>query len=154
MLFNFFLRCACIFNRCACLRRLWAPGGEATAFQSSSFLMCDDRWMYKRWAPRMESSPVPLLLPSTRVTHSLIYSLKEGFLCIYCFPRVAAAAAKSLQSCLTLTPSTVAHQAPVPGILQARTLEWVAIWRGQKKKLCLWPQFALTPVSVLSFSYL
>ena len=41
----------------------------------------------------------------------------------------AAAAAKSLQSCLTLCdpidgspPGT-----PVPGILQARTLEWVAI---------------------------
>ena len=71
------------------------------AFKSSSFLMYDDRWMYRKWAPRMESSPVPLLLPSTRVTHSLIYSLKEDFLCIYCFPRVAAAA-KSLQSCLTL----------------------------------------------------
>ena len=41
----------------------------------------------------------------------------------------AAAAAKSLQSCLTLcdprddSPSG----SPVPGILQARTLEWVAI---------------------------
>ena len=41
----------------------------------------------------------------------------------------AAAAAKSLQSCSTLydpidssTPGS-----PVPGILQARTLEWVAI---------------------------
>ena len=32
----------------------------------------------------------------------------------------AAAAAKSLQSCLTLCD-------PIPGILQARTLEWVAI---------------------------
>ena len=41
----------------------------------------------------------------------------------------AAAAAKSLQSCLTLcdpidgSPS----RSPIPGILQARTLEWVAI---------------------------
>ena len=37
--------------------------------------------------------------------------------------------AKLLQSCLTLvTPCIVAHQAPssVPGILQARVLEWVA----------------------------
>ena len=33
---------------------------------------------------------------------------------------VAAAAAKSLQSCPTLCD-------PIPGILQARTLEWVAI---------------------------
>ena len=43
--------------------------------------------------------------------------------------RTAAAAAKSLQSCPTLcypidgSPSG----SPVPGILQARTLEWVAI---------------------------
>ena len=28
---------------------------------------------------------------------------------------------------LCATPQTAAHQAPVPGILQARTLEWVAI---------------------------
>ena len=41
----------------------------------------------------------------------------------------AAAAAKLLQSCPTCaTPQTAAHQgSPVPGILQARTLEWVAI---------------------------
>ena len=45
----------------------------------------------------------------------------------------AAVAAKSLQSCPTLcdpidgSPQTEAHQATVPGILQARTLEWVAI---------------------------
>ena len=41
----------------------------------------------------------------------------------------AAAAAKSLQSCLTLCDSTDGSPpgSPVPGILQARTLEWVAI---------------------------
>ena len=41
----------------------------------------------------------------------------------------AAAAAKSLQSCLTLCDPTDGSPAgsPVPGILQARTLEWVAI---------------------------
>ena len=41
----------------------------------------------------------------------------------------AAAAAKSLQSCLTLhNPVDGSPQgSPVPGILQARTLEWVAI---------------------------
>ena len=40
-----------------------------------------------------------------------------------------AAAAKSLQSCLTLcNPTDSSPQgSPVPGILQARTLEWVAI---------------------------
>ena len=41
----------------------------------------------------------------------------------------AAAAAKSLQSCLTLCdPIDVSPPgSPTPGILQARTLEWVAI---------------------------
>ena len=52
----------------------------------------------------------------------------------------AAAAAKSLQSCLTLCdPIDGSPQgSPVPGILQARTLEWVAIsfsnaWKGKVK---------------------
>ena len=42
---------------------------------------------------------------------------------------VAAAAAKSLQSCQTLCDPIDCSPpgSPVPGILQARTLEWVAI---------------------------
>ena len=42
---------------------------------------------------------------------------------------LAAAAAKSLQSCPTLCDHIDGSPAvsPVPGILQARTLEWVAI---------------------------
>ena len=41
----------------------------------------------------------------------------------------AAAAAKSLQSCPTLCDpiDSSSPGSPVPGILQARTLEWVAI---------------------------
>ena len=41
----------------------------------------------------------------------------------------AAAAAKSLQSCLTLWDPIDGSPpgSPVPGILQARTLEWIAI---------------------------
>ena len=43
--------------------------------------------------------------------------------------KTAAAAAKSLQSCPTLCDPTDGSPPgyPVPGILQARTLEWVAI---------------------------
>ena len=43
--------------------------------------------------------------------------------------KAVAAAAKSLQSCLTLCDPIEGSppDAPVPGILQARTLEWVAI---------------------------
>ena len=52
----------------------------------------------------------------------------------------AAAAAKSLQSCLTLCDPIDGSPpgSPVPGILQARTMEWVAIsfssaWRWKVK---------------------
>ena len=43
--------------------------------------------------------------------------------------RAAAAAAKSLQSCPSLCDpiDSSSPGSPVPGILQARTLEWVAI---------------------------
>ena len=43
--------------------------------------------------------------------------------------RAAAAAAKSIQSCPTLCDPIDSSPpgSPVPGILQARTLEWVAI---------------------------
>ena len=45
------------------------------------------------------------------------------------FKVAAAAAAKSLQSCLTLCDPIDSSPpgSPVPGILQARTVEWVAI---------------------------
>ena len=44
--------------------------------------------------------------------------------------KLAAAAAKSLQSCLTLCDPRDGNPpgSPVPGILLARTLEWVAIF--------------------------
>ena len=47
----------------------------------------------------------------------------------YSIKVVAAAAAKSFQSCLTLCDPIDDSPAgsPIPGILQARTLEWVAI---------------------------
>ena len=52
---------------------------------------------------------------------------------------------------LCATPETAAHQAPRPGILQARTLEWVAIsfssawkWKVKVKSLSrVWP--SVTP---------
>ena len=59
-------------------------------------------------------------------------------------PAATAAAAKSLQSCLTLCNPIDGSPpgSPVPGILQARTLEWVAIsfsnawkWKVKVKSL-------------------
>ena len=56
------------------------------------------------------------------------------------FNIISAAAAKSLQSCPTLCDPIDSSPPgfPVPGILQARTLEWVAIsfsnaWKGKVK---------------------
>ena len=64
-----------------------------------------------------------------------------------CFPH-ASAAAKSLESCPTLCDPMDSRPpgSPVPGILQARTLEWVAIsfsnawkWKMKVKSLsCVW----------------
>ena len=47
----------------------------------------------------------------------------------HCRMQFAAAAAKSLQLCLTLCDPIDGSPSgsPVPGIFQARTLEWVAI---------------------------
>ena len=62
----------------------------------------------------------------------------------FTFCTAAAAAAKLLQSCLTLWDPIDSSPpgSPVPGILQARTLEWVAIsfskagkWKGKVKSL-------------------
>ena len=60
--------------------------------------------------------------------------------CIFFPLNKAAAAAKSLQSCPTLWDPVGGSPpgSPVPGILQARTLEWVAIafsnaWKGKVK---------------------
>ena len=52
---------------------------------------------------------------------------KKG--CLECRRSLAAAAAKLLQSCPTLCDPTDGSPpgSPIPGILQARTLEWVAI---------------------------
>ena len=59
-----------------------------------------------------------------------IYSIEMHHGTVYnSHTAAAAAAAKSLQLCLTLW-DPIDHSppgSPVPGILQARTLEWVAI---------------------------
>ena len=74
-----------------------------------------------------------------------------------CYWHIRHAAAKSLQSCLTLC-DPIGGSPPgsaVPGILQARTLEWVAIsfsnawkWKVKVKSLsCVWPSATLWTVA-------
>ena len=73
-------------------------------------------------------------------TKMLWLKVKNKTMCIW----IAAAAAKLLQSCPTLCDSIDGSPpgSPVPGILQARTLEWVAIsfsnaskWKVKVKSL-------------------
>ena len=56
------------------------------------------------------------------------------------------AAAKSLQSCPTLCDPTDGSQpgSPTPGILQARTLEWVAISFSENDSNTLLIKFLLS----------
>ena len=59
-----------------------------------------------------------------------------AWICIVLLNLATAAAAKSLQSCLTLCDPIDGSPpgSPVPGILQARTLEWVAISFSNARK--------------------
>ena len=87
-----------------------------------------------------------------RIEEGQIYSLLEleypctafSAICTSWIPRlqiwietdIAAATAKSLQSCPTLCDHIDGSPpgSPVPGILQARTLEWVAISFSNARK--------------------
>ena len=70
--------------------------------------------------------PVPVYGCVCVCVYIYIYIYMGTYIYIGC---VAAAAAKSLQSCRTLCGPIDGGPpgSPVPGILQARTLEWVAI---------------------------
>ena len=83
---------------------------------------------------------------STLLLHQT-WKVKTSNSCI----AAAAAAAKSLQSCLTLCDPIDGSPpgSPVPGILQTRTLEWVAIsfsnawkWKVKVKSLSRVQHFA------------
>ena len=72
--------------------------------------------------------------------YTLKHLNKEEWWLLSSWLRVTAAAAKSLQSCPTLCDPIDSSPpgSPVPGILQARTLGWVAIsfsnaWKGKVK---------------------
>ena len=87
-------------------------------------------------------------LPAFRTIRSLE---RPHYRMITCYSMAAAAAAKSLQSCQTLCDPINGSPpgSPVPGILQARTLEWVAIsfsnaWKWKVKSESEVAQWCLT----------
>ena len=73
----------------------------------------------RRMGERLPELPTPRPRPSPGPAHLPLATTAMA----------AAAAAKSLQSCLTLCDPIDGNPpgSPVPGILQAKTLEWVAI---------------------------
>ena len=91
----------------------------------------------------------------TRKGYSGIWKYNQALLIVPCFVFItAAAAAKSIQSCLTLCDPIDGSPPgfPFPRILQARTLEWVAIsftfisWKWKVKvKLLSCVRFFTTP---------
>ena len=108
---------------------------------------------------------------------TFIKSLFHSNSCSLSAIRVATAAAKSLQSCPTLCNpiDDSPPGSPIPGILQARTLEWAAIsfsnawkWKVKVKSLShIWllatswtaayqapPSIAFSPIRVVSSAYL
>ena len=99
--------CFC-FIFCFWPRGTWDLGSLSTGQTCSP---CIGRQSPNHWMPGKSPEQLHFKCP---------YNLRSG---------TAAAAAKLLQSCLTLWDPTdgSAPSSPVPGILQARTLEWAAI---------------------------
>ena len=84
-------------------------------------------WLYhpeSPLCPTYVSLPYFIWTLATTDLGPVVFAFPECLLSI-----VAAAAAKSLQSCPTLCDPIDGSPSgsPIPGILQARTLEWVAI---------------------------
>ena len=70
-----------------------------------------------------------LQLNNNECYHQRLQGESDGIIYVNLLYELAAAAAKSLQSCPILCDPIDGSPpgSPVPGILQARTLEWVAI---------------------------
>ena len=95
-------------------------------------------WFGNRDKLQLTANTVDLPLLNNWLTNSGFNSATDHTL--FSVTHLAATAAKSLQSCPTLCNPIDSSPpgSPVPGILQARTLEWVAIsfsnaWKGKVK---------------------
>ena len=85
------------------------------------YLMCSRILIIKSKLQILEKNTMDIMSPTEHI--------KLNDIIPTCIITAAAAAAKSLQSCLTLCDpiDDSPPGSPIPGILQARTLEWVAI---------------------------
>ena len=99
------------------------------------------------WTARSNQSILKEINPEYSL-EGLMLKLKPQYFGLLMW-RAAAAAAKLLQSCLTLCDPIDGSPpgSPVPGILQARTLEWVAISFSNCEELTHWMEKAMAPHS-------
>ena len=113
---------------------LWCPLLLLLSIPPSIRVFSNELTLHMRW-PKYWSFSLSIS-PSNE--HPKLVSFRMDW------PTPAAAAAKSLQSCLTLCDPRDGSPpgSPIPGILQARTLEWVAIsffnvwkWKVKVKSL-------------------
>ena len=105
--------------------------------------ICQQIWKTQQW-PQDWKRSVSIPIPKKGCAKEC-----SSYHTIAHISHAAAAAAKSLQSCPTLCDPRDSSPpgSPVPGIFQARTLEWAAIsfsnawkWEVKVKSLsCVWP---------------
>ena len=110
--------------------KVWGRNGARNFY--SSFFIPESDLFFTRYMPKIE---IARLYGSSIFVYSVLIIL---------LPYTAAAAAKSLQSCPTLCDPRDGSPlgSPIPGILQARILEWVSIsfsnawkWKVKEKSL-------------------
>ena len=115
-------------------------------------------WFWLQHCLQLQMPPLPCFLSKPSFSHGyfsgyLLFWSSSNNIATRLPVLAAAAAAKSLQSCPTLCDPTDGSPpgSPVAGILQARTLEWVAIsfsnawkWKVKVKSLSC-AQLLVTP---------
>ena len=143
------------------------PGGECSSellysekaimyfFRCTSFLASKIVSIQVAWWEIQYTHPPDLIIIYSEIKYIFIKMSPPPILHLGAAHRIAAAATKSLHSCPTLCDSIDGSPpgSAVPGILQARTLEWVAIsfsntwkWKVRVKSLSrVWP--SVTPWS-------
>ena len=114
---------------CPPTQRIGKHSFSWTQWQSSHFIKFFGFTIYHTWAQVLFCQGPHSGWNKRGFQGILIVIIGLSLTSTLCITPIAAAAAKSLQSCPTLCDPIDGSRpgSPVPGILRARTLEWVAI---------------------------
>ena len=114
----------------------WTGMGECNSYDHFIYY-CGQESLRKKWVALIADKRVQNAVLGSNLKNDVMISVhfqgkpfSDTVIKVYApTSNAAAATAKSLQSCPTLCNPTDGSPpgSPVPGILQARTLEWVAI---------------------------